>query len=66
MLCFSVFNWVVVNRTGGVVLFASSASSGLVVTSPSSPTVVYIAAPSKFLGAQFNSYGQHLNVKVCT
>ena len=55
----------VVNRTGDLVQFASSSSNGLVVTSVLVPPVLYIHAPSSFLGTQFRSYGQKLYVKVC-
>lgn len=61
---FSEFDWVVVNRTGDVIPFVDSASNGLVVTSVLVPPVMYISAPSLFLGTQFRSYGQRLHVKV--
>lgn len=61
---FSEFDWVVVNRTGDVIPFVDSASNGLVVTSVLVPPVMYISAPSLFLGTQLRSYGQRLHVKV--
>lgn len=61
---FSEFDWVAVNRTGDVIPFVDSASNGLVVTSVLVPPVMYISAPSLFLGTQFRSYGQRLHVKV--
>ena len=61
---FTAFDWTVVSRGGDPVPFANSSFNGLVVTAPSSPSVVYILAPSSFLGTQFRSYGQRLHVKV--
>lgn len=57
-----MFDWFVVDRVGGGVPFANSSSDGLVVTSTVS--VLYITAPSLFLGAQYRSYGQRLHVEV--
>ena len=57
-----MFEWFVVDRAGGGVPFANSSSDGLVITSTVS--TLYITAPPLFLGPQFRSYGQRLNVEV--
>lgn len=59
--------WSVVDRSNNSVPFTSSLFNGtLLITPPSSPPVVYIAAPGKFLGTLHRSYRQRLEIKVCT
>ncbi|XP_068695326.1 laminin subunit beta-1-like isoform X2 [Montipora foliosa] len=60
----TVFKWTVVNSTGSPVEFAVKSSNGMVVTSTASRSVLYIEAPSSFLGSQFRSYGQRLHVNM--
>ena len=42
----------------------SSVSDGLIVTAPSSPSIVYLSAPAKFLGDRLRSYKQKLVLEV--